>query len=187
MREELKNGGLRRGNREERRSGPPPPNSAPEPPTLRARAARVEERRGTRGERARRRAGKVVARSGVAGGGAAMEDVEVDGERERRRGQQRGRQVRRGEEVAGEAGGGARPSGWGAAWRPGADRWAPPHRRQHSWVSRAAGRRGWRHDSDARRDADEGLTALCWSKWPRSFSVLGQRPYFSVSYGKNHV
>ena len=62
----------------------------------------------------------------MAGGGAAMEDVEVDGERERRRGQQRGRQVRRGEEVAGEAGGGARPSSWGAAWRLGADRWAPP-------------------------------------------------------------
>ena len=34
-----------------------------------------------------------------------MEDVEVDGERERRRGQQRGRQVRRGEKVACEAGG----------------------------------------------------------------------------------
>ena len=74
MREELKNGGLRRGNREERRSGPPPPSSAPEPPTLRARAARVEERRGTRGERARRRAGKVVARSGVAGGVAARKE-----------------------------------------------------------------------------------------------------------------
>ena len=33
------------------------------------------------------------------------EDVEVDGERQRRRGQQRGRQVRRGKEVGRKAGG----------------------------------------------------------------------------------
>ena len=52
----------------------------------------------------------------------------------------------------------------------------PPHRQQQSWVSQAA-RRGWRHNSDA----DGGLTAVCWSKWPRSFSVLGAKTvFFSV-------
>ena len=30
-------------------------------------------------------------------------------------------------------------------------------------------------------DADGGLTLVCWSKWPRSFSVLGAKTvFFSV-------
>ena len=73
MREELKNGGLRRGI--ERRGGaglrrpalrPSHPRSALEPPASRS--------GGEPGASARRRAGKVVARSGVAGGVAARKE-----------------------------------------------------------------------------------------------------------------
>ena len=38
-----------------------------------------------------------------------------------------------------------------------------------------------------RDDTDGGLTAVCRSKGPRSFSVWGQRLYFSVCWSKNHV